>query len=202
MIEAYPLYWPEGRPRTEDWRRQQSKFNAGFARARDEVQRQVGLLVGRYSLREAGLVISTNIALRRDGLPLAGQAQPRDPGVAVYFTYKKRQVCFACDRWRKIEDNMHAVALTIDALRGIDRWGTGDMVEAAFRGFTALPPPGAAARPWWRVLEFIERPSSIAVAEQAYRRLAGIHHPDRGGSQERMADLNAAIEAARSDLRS
>lgn len=198
MIEAYPLHWPEGRPRTEDWRRQHSKFDASFARARDEVQRQVKLLAGRYT--DNGLVISTNIALRRDGLPLAGQAQPRDPGVAVYFTYKKRQVCFACDRWAKIEDNMHAVALTIDALRGIDRWGTGDMVEAAFRGFTALPPPGSSARSWWRVLEFIERPSSLAVADQAYRRLASIHHPDRGGSHERMAELNAAIAAARKEF--
>ena len=197
MIEAYPLYWPEGRPRTEDWRRQQSKFNAGFARARDEVQRQVGLLVGRYSLREAGLVISTNIALRRDGLPLAGQAQPRDPGVAVYFTYKKRQVCFACDRWRKIEDNMHAVALTIDALRGIDRWGTGDMVEAAFRGFTALPPPEKAPT-WWKSLGFArEEDVTRQAAEDAYRRLAAIHHPDRGGTHDAMTTLNAAIAVAR-----
>jgi hypothetical protein len=197
MIDAYPLHWPEGRPRTEPWRRQCSKFAAGFARSRDEVMRQVGLLVGRHSMRDAGLVISTNLALRRDGFPLAGQAQPKDPGVAVYFTYKKRQACFACDRWDKIEDNMHAVALTIDALRGIDRWGTGDMVAAAFRGFAALPPPETAGT-WWKALGFErEEDATRAQAEDAYRRLAAIHHPDRGGSHEAMSNLVAAIHAAR-----
>lgn len=86
-------------------------------------------------------VVSTNVALRRDGLPLASAKRVDDPGVAVYFLYKGKQTCFACDRWDKVEDNIYAVAKTIDAMRGIARWGTGDMLDAAFNGFTALPPP-------------------------------------------------------------
>jgi hypothetical protein len=129
---AFPLQWPSGRPRTEHWRREQAKFDVTFARARDNIVAEIGRLAGRYP--DPQIVISTNIALRRDGLPLANQRQPDDPGVAVYFLYKKRAVAFACDRWVKIEHNMQAIAKTIEALRGIARWGTGDMLAAAFTG--------------------------------------------------------------------
>lgn len=118
-IEAYPLAWPIGRKRTDNWRRENARFDMSFARARDEIVRQVQLLVSKYA--PSTLVISTNVALRRDGLPLAAQRAPDDPGVAIYFVYKKRQMCFACDRWRKVEDNMQAIAKTIDALRGVAR---------------------------------------------------------------------------------
>lgn len=195
MIEAYPLYWPEHRKRTERYHRERSKFEASFARARDEVVRQVQLLIGRYA--KSDLIISTNIALRRDGLPLANQRQPDDPGVAIYFTYRKKQVCFACDRWQKVEDNMHAIALTIDALRGTNRWGTGDMVEAAFRGFEALPSPGqASVQPWRTVLGLPPGPVSRAAVDNAYRAARSRAHPDKGGTSAQFQAVQAAYEQA------
>lgn len=195
MIEAYPLYWPDGRPRRPGYNREAARFNATFARARDEVVRQVQLLVGRYT--KSDLIVSTNIALRRDGLPLAGQRQPDDPGVAIYFTYRKKQVCFACDRWKKVEDNMHAIALTIDALRGINRWGTGDMVEAAFRGFEALPAPGKSMS--WRDLFGPDTNASNLDVRYRYARSAA--HPDRGGSTEKFDAVQKAYEQACVELR-
>jgi hypothetical protein len=94
---------------------------------------------------------------------------------------------FACDRWEKIEHNMQAIAKTIEALRGIARWGTGDMLEAAFTGFTALPPPPAAgpgASPrgaaHWRDV-FGTACARASDLQDVYRRLAGAYHPDRGG---------------------
>lgn len=181
MIEAYPLYWPEGRPRTDRWVRESAKFETGFGRARDSVKHEVQLMVGRY--RDPEMIISTNIALRRDGLPLANQQQPDDVGVAVYFTYKKKQVCFACDRWKKIEDNMQAIAKTIEALRGIARWGTGDMVETAFRGFAALPAPDAE-RSWRSVLGLLPTEMDHGTIKSAYLRLRSTHHPDRSGNAD------------------
>ena len=98
-------------------------------------------------LRATKVVISTNIPLRRDGLPYAGQAQPNDPGVAVYFTTNDRTTCLACDRWKTVAENIYAIAKTIEALRGIERWGSKDAVGAAFLGFAALPPSS-----WRKVL--------------------------------------------------
>lgn len=191
LATSFPLYWPTGRPRTSF--RQRSKFKVtSFARVRDELLHQLELM------RAKKVVLSTNIELRRDGLPLAGQTRPRDPGVAVFFEYKERAVAFACDRWDRIEDNMQAIRHTIDALRGIARWGTGDMVDAAFAGFAALPayiPP----EPWRDVLG-LSLLCTLAEAESAYRHLSLLHHPDRGGTEEQMSRLNGAIERARKDL--
>lgn len=207
--EAFPLSWPAGRPRTERWRRERGKFEVTFARARDNIVAEIGRLAGRYP--DPQIVISTNIALRRDGLPLANQRQPDDPGVAVYFLYKKRQMSFACDRWQKVEHNMQAIAKTIEALRGIARWGSGDMLEAAFTGFTALPPPPAAgpgappapapaARKHWRDV-FGTGVHNRAQLQDVYRRLAGAYHPDRGGDASKMAELNRARDEAWQELR-
>lgn len=194
MIEAYPLYWPEGRPRTERYRRERSRFETGFARARNDVSHEVQLMVGRYTKPE--LIISTNIQLRKDGLPLAGRRQPDDVGVAVYFTYRKKQVCFACDRWDKIEHNMQAIAKTIDALRGVNRWGTGDMVEAAFRGFEALPSPDSVNRGWRETLGILPGERALDVIRAAYLRLRSQHHPDKGGDATTFNAVQQAYDLA------
>ena len=136
----------------------------------------------------SGLIISSNIAIRRDGLPYASQGRIDDTGVAVYFKYKGKPMCFACDRWKRIEDNMRAIAHTIAALRGIDRWGSGSMVEQAFTGFAALP----ASTAWWQTLELDGPNASKDDIETAHRRLSMKHHPDRGGDDSKMADINRA----------
>jgi hypothetical protein len=203
--EAYPLAWPEGRKRTLAGYRETANFTVSLGKARDNVVHEVTLLVGGRYGPDPHIVISSNLQLRRDGLPLASQRQPDDPGVAVYFVYKKRQMSFACDRWLKIEHNMQAIAKTIEALRGIARWGTGDMLEAAFTGFTALPPPATEAsaqqprlRHWRDV--FGTAVQTREQLQEVYRRLASAHHPDRGGDQAKMAELNDARRQALLEL--
>jgi hypothetical protein len=194
-LEAYPLQWPVGRPRTERWKRERANFETTFARSRDDITHEVALLTGK-SLKWGGpeVIISTNTALRRDGLPLAGQRNPDDPGVAVYFAYKGKPMSFACDRWDKIEHNMRAIVKTIEALRGIARWGTGDMLEAAFTGFTQIGAPDAK-RPWWEVLGLSQR-ASDEERLTAYRRLRSEHHPDRGGHAHRFDEVERAYREA------
>lgn len=183
-IEAYPLCWPAGRERTISLLRKRSKFDTTFATARDELLHELKLLGA------AQVVLSTNVALRRDGLPLASQKQPTDPGVAVYFQRKGRSFAFACDRWLRVEDNIWAICKTVNALRGIERWGTGQMVEAAFTGFERIAPPKPG---WWVILE-VKAHASTQEIETSYRRLAMRYHPDRGGNAEVMASINAAYE--------
>jgi hypothetical protein len=196
QIDAYPLCWPINRKRTLHYNREAARFKVTFARSRDNIVREVELLAGRWP--DPRVIISTNIALRRDGLPLAGQRQPDDVGVAVYFEYKGKQRCFACDRWKNIEDNMQAICKTIEALRGIARWGTGDMLDAAFTGFTALPAP--ASKDWRDVLGLTSN-VALDTARAAYRRLALEFHPDRNPhGAARMAEINAAWDQAQKEL--
>lgn len=178
-IQAYPLTWPN-RPRTR-WP-EASNFRVTLGQAIKEVQREVNLLGG------TSLIISSNLPVKRDGMPYANSSQPQDRGVAVYFTYKKRPMCFACDRWKLVEENMRAIAKTIDALRGIARWGTGDMIQQAFTGFAALPAPES----WWQVLRLSGPNASAAEIRSAHRRLISEHHPDNGGDTDMAAKINRA----------
>ena len=154
-INAYPLHWPEGVPRTPLDAREHSRFKVTPDRARRGLLAEIDRLVlGERSrtrmVRRELIVISTNLRLRQDGEPMMSQRPPEDTGVAVYFERKGARLSFACDRWRNIHDNLHAIAKTIEALRGIERWGATDMLERAFKGFEALPAPGA--QQWWVVL--------------------------------------------------
>lgn len=147
--QAFPLFWPSHKPRAQR-RETQGRFKASFAKARDQ---------------------GTNVPYAMDW----GKTIP-DPGVAVYFKRKGKEMCFACDCWRHVQDNMYAVAMTIEALRGIARWGTGDMMEASLRGFTALP-ESTGGLTWWVTLETAHNATEEQV-NAAFRRLAKIYHPD------------------------
>lgn len=192
MTEAYPLYWPEGWPRTEG--REQSRFEPrGLAEEAQHIRWEIERLGGRDT------VVSTNVPLRRDGLPYSDHRKNvGDPGVAVYFTLKGKPQCIPCDRWLTVEENCRAIWKSIEAMRGLERWGARSFVDAAFRGFEALPAPGVTN--WRHILG-----SEITTLEQAevrYRRLARERHPDSPtGSDAMMAELNVAIAKAREELR-
>lgn len=198
MTEAFPLQWPAGWKRTDYWNRKHARFDATFAMARD------GLLNELRMMRAGNIVLSTNVILRRDGLPYANQANPTDPGVAVYFTIwkalKTQQKVIACDRWKDVADNLRAIQKTIEALRGLDRWGASEVLDRAFTGFEQLPPPPKkeSKRPWWEVLEFGgPLVNSKDIAERR-RELARRYHPDNGyePNATKMAEINAAADEA------
>lgn len=187
--EAYPIAWPAGRPRTRIEARDRSRFRTTFGGACHSLMSELSRLGAR------NVVLSTNVPLRNDGMPYASAKPPEDTGVAVYFTYKKNQMCFACDRWDRVQDNIQAIRHTIAALRGVARWGTGDMMEAAFQGFTALPAPGEQ-KTWRGVLGFPNGVPTKAQVEGAYRRLRSQHHPDKGGDATLFHDVQLAYDQA------
>lgn len=170
---AYPLSWPHGRPRAP-YRSRSAFRGRTFGATRDFLVNELRLLGAHH------IVLSTNIPLRQDGLPYATFRTPDDPGVAVYFEYKKKPMAFCCDLWMKVEDNMHAVAKTIEALRGIARWGTGDMMDAAFSGFVALPPPTDKETALWAEAGIMDPDNWDAEKKtRALRVLIQKYHPDK-----------------------
>src|SRR5262249_30350176 len=136
--------------------------------------------------RVENLVISSNYAL--------GHESPSDGGVAVYFVWDGLSVCIAVDRYLRIEENLQAVYMIIEARRTELRHGTLQLVRAAFPGLAALPPP-PPGRNWWDVLEVTPK-ASIGEIQLAFKRLASAKHPDRGGTATAMAELNRAREEA------
>lgn len=190
MTLSYPLQWPDHVPRTPQGKKGYSRFDISQDVAHRHMVKEIGLLGG------SNIVLSTNIPLRRDGLPYANhRASVGDSGVAVYFTFKKQARSFACDRYFEVWENMRALGKTIEAMRGISRWGAHEVLDQMFQGFTALPPPGAMTTPppmqkqWFEVLGVAQN-CPLAVAEAAWKALC---RANGGGSVE----LNNAIEQAR-----
>jgi DnaJ domain len=190
MPEAYPLDFPPHQPRTKTCKRAQ--FQVSFAQARDE------LLSELDKMKAVKIVISTNIPLRRDGLPYANQREPEDPGVAVYFDWNHHSYCFACDKWDRVKDNIRAIGLHLAALRGQERWGVGT-VEQAFAGYQALPD---ADRPrcWWDGLN-ISQDATWEEVKIAYRDQAKKYHPDVGGDRDSWDWIQAAYKQAEQEFR-
>jgi hypothetical protein len=184
--QAYPLHWPETFPRRPV--REAGQFKTSLNAALENVQRSLRLFGSDSGKKIEGLVISSNVTL--------GAQKPVDPGVAVWFTWDGLQVCIAVDRYQKVEGNLQAIHHIVEARRTELRHGTLALVRATFQGFKALPAP--AKRGWREVLGFHpnNRPA-ISEIHQAYRGLALAAHPDKpGGSAEKMAELNAARDAA------
>lgn len=184
MPEAFPLAWPEGLIRTK--RPGSSAFNTSQSRATQMLWNEIRLLGGRY------IVISSNQALRLDGLPYSSRRDPDDCGVAIYFERKGRQQVFACDRYNTLGDNIHAIGKTIQAFRGIDRWGASDILDRTLTAFDALPPPPDPDHPQWASVLDIPPDASVEKIEAAFRAKAKTEHPDNGGAAER---FNAIVEA-------
>lgn len=201
-ITAYPLSWPMGQPRTPDHRRDR---NWHFSKSRTLAVARDELLAELARLGATSVVLSTNLRLRQDGLPAANQARPSDPGVAVYFLLggllNSQPVVLACDKWELVEQNMWAIRLHIEALRGTKRWGVG-RANQAFAGYKALPDSRTnlsmtVAQAAGLIGDLAIVPAGAILSDQvtflkAYRDAAASTHPDRGGSHEDFVRLQEA----------
>lgn len=192
MVEAYPLAWPQGWPRAQNPQRS----NFGQGKREGNYMSKVPLTHSRAlqnlisELERLGaekVILSTNLELRLDGLPRSAQRRLDDPGVACYFEWKGKDQCIPSDKWDRVEDNMQAIAKTIEALRGIERWGAKEMVDAAFTGFKALPAPMTTAE---RYFDNIEKP----MLKTEYHRLCRDLHPDIRGSSDEFTEMKRQYE--------
>lgn len=195
--EAFPLAWPQGRPRTR--MRERARFGTGGSNGgRQALTVYVGLsrlIAEMERLGAQQVVITSNLPRRLDGLPRSGARAPEDPGIAVYFSLRGKPHVLACDKWDTCADNLAAIAADVEALRGRERWGVSSL-EQAFAGHLALPPM-EAKKPWWAWLGLAAPPTKLETAEAAWAKRIYKEHPDRGGNANTAAELNAAMTEAR-----
>lgn len=192
----YPLDWPLTQARHYPVRGRAPLWRAEgrplvLAEAVTRLNAQIRLL------KVPNATLSTDVPLRRDGVPRAG-ATPEDPGAALDFVFEGQEMVLACDRWQGVAGNVAALAAHIEAVRGQSRWGVGTLAQG-FAGFAALPAPMPLSEDDWRAL--LQRPSTLAEAEASYRRQMRTAHPDAGGNDALASMLNAAIAAARKVLK-
>jgi hypothetical protein len=193
-IDTFPLQWPMHVARTQPDGRVGGSFMVTPGKAMGDLIREVRLSAGR------DLIISSNVPLRRDGLPYANAREPDDPGVAAYFVRKGQQVCIPCDTYDRHWKNIRAIGLSIKDMRGPEMRGCAAITDAAYTGFLALPAPGSVpqARGWWEVLG-IPRHTSELVIDAVWKRLMR-DLPAIGSDAQRQA-LNIARDEGLAELK-
>lgn len=129
-------------------------------------------------------------AFRRDGRPRA-DARAEHPGVVFSMQSRHGQLSYPCDTFTTWQDNLRAIALALEALRKVDRYGVTRHGEQ-YRGFlaieaTAAPAAFATAD---EALVFLGKFAGLGLAEmkvisgapaRALRRAQRDAHPDTGG---------------------
>jgi hypothetical protein len=158
--------------------------------------------------------------LRMDGLPYA-TTRLAHPGVVVTFASDRAGgvVRIATDRFTTAEDNLRAVALALEALRKVDRYGVTSGGEQ-YTGWLAIEPPNQPPSPDAAAHLLIEASGETGYGAQTFlsygydqlrrdvwRAVVRRHHPDAAGRDiaywrqlveaKRVVDAAVARERAR-----
>ena len=124
---------------------------------------------------------------RRDGRPRAG-ARILAPGVVLEFTSNGRRFEYVADKFLTQHENIRAIALTLEHLRAVDRYGLTDERQQ-YAGFLALE--GATPMPAGFISYEEARRYLLDVAPGSYDTDATLlrfakrkAHPDTGGDAD------------------
>lgn len=193
--------WPGSRTS----RRQRDRFDTSWSSTLDLLERELRHLGGTHIVIEIAL---KEDQIRLDGWPRA-DARPSDPGVVISFDSRYGPLRYATDVFFDWQANVRAVALGLEALRKVDRYGITRRGEQ-YKGWKQLP-PGIALGPAGfdsreAAAEFLSKHSSFGSvkapaatlidnperARLAYREAAKRLHPDAGGDTAEFQRLQAA----------
>jgi hypothetical protein len=167
--------WPHPETRS----RRQSNFSAPWSSTTELLEREVRHLGARRAVLQMAIGESD---LRIDG-GIRASARPTHPGVAVSFESRHGSLEYATDVFTDWQDNVRAVALGLEALRRVDRYGIGRRGEQ-YAGWKQLEAGGASSS---RGRDLIREHGGVRAALMAT-------HPDHGGDPQDFADVQAARE--------
>lgn len=168
--------------------RQLAPFNAPWLSTIKLLERELSMLAAKNVVFQVAL---RDNDLRVDGKPKAGR-KAAHPGVILAFDSKYGPLKYAVDTFTSWDDNVRAIALAMEALRKVDRYGVTKRGEQ-YTGWRAIPQttsgdPGALintvddAR---RVLEPWGGDWKVAARDT---------HPDHGGDPDEFRKVMRAKE--------
>lgn len=150
--------------------------------------------------------------ITRDGWPRADR-QPPDPGIVLEFDKLTddghwQRLRFPCGTFKLWEENLRAIALALEALRKIDRYGV--VTGAQYAGFKALPPAeeGSEGQTVEQAADFVAKCAGMegmgaqvlsnpVFGDLAYKTAAKQLHPDKGGDAKIFQKLESSMRMVR-----
>lgn len=178
---------------------QWSRFRAPWASTIEILARELRALDAERVV--LGLAVEDR-NIRLDGLPRA-DARLDDPRVILAFDSKYGPLRYATGEYDDWQDNVRAIALSMEALRAVDRYGVSKRGEQ-YRGWRQLTAGSTAvedaitgrARALDALAEAIgvDRAAVEADVADAVRTALKATHPDRGGDETRFRVVMRAKE--------
>lgn len=184
--------WPEAFTEV----RRTSQFSASYGQTLELLDREL------VNLDAEAVVIQLDLDerdIRLDGRPRVS-ARPGHPGVIVAFESRYGPLQYATDVFDRWQHNLRAIALGLEALRKVDRYGITRRGEQ-YTGWRAIESGGETTDDFEAAVNFIRAHSDIYLdADQldqvafgrATRKAAMRLHPDQGGDAEQFQRLQRA----------
>ena len=175
-------HWPHKKTRNP----KRAQFRVTYSRTLELLDRELAKLGVKKAVIQLDLPESK---IKIDGTPYS-TARPDFEGVILSFESKYGHLKYATDMFDAWQDNLRAIALGLEALRKVDRYGITKRGEQ-YTGWKALPENVDAVNSLYKAAEFISRHSGYSAGdiacdkdtfEQAYRAAARRLHPDKGGN--------------------
>lgn len=168
-LPAWPYAEQQRRPAT---------YRVGYDRTLKDLDAEISLLEGSELI--IGVVV-TEANIRIDG-QLRQDARPSHPGVEVSFEVPDgRRLTFHTDVHNEWRDNLRAIALGLESLRAVQRYGITTGLGEQYAGFAALTAGGPDPA----------KGKLLAEREGGIRQALMKYHPDRGGNDRDFADVVA-----------
>ena len=210
MTAEWPWYarfrpiqqWPGENTRN----RRTSNFSASWSATLSLLDRELCQLGAKNVVIQVSL---TERDIRLDGYPRAN-ARPDHPGVIVSLDSAYGPLSYPCDTFTSWQDNLRAVALALEALRSVDRYGVTKRGEQ-YTGWKQLPEgrPMPAAMTRDEAAQFLAQhgapdlislggwghlrePAHVVERDRVYKAAARKLHPDAGGTTEDFQRLQEA----------
>lgn len=196
--------WPG--KQTPSYSRKRAPFRIGYAERLELLEHELSKLGAKEIVIQAQFEPKD---IRNDGWPRSS-ARTKGPAIIVSFKGTKGPLSFPCDRYDSWEDNLYAIALSLEALRAVDRHGVTQNAEQ-YRGWQQIAAPApenqsfATARDaaaW--LARIADSPYAVTAVmvpgpafESAYKTAARKLHPDAGGTHDDFVRLQQAARIIR-----
>jgi hypothetical protein len=204
-----PLRWTEPSTPPEN-RRSRYQFKAGWQNTLTLLERELGYLDATDFVIEADF---TESDIRLDGMPRSGARTPNHPGVRVAFESKFGPLVYSTDSCEFWQHNVRSIALGLEALRAVDRYGVTKRGEQ-YTGWKAI---GAGTIAMSGTISKVDAVAFLAkygdpdglipdlatallnghFIDACYKRAARVVHPDHGGTAadfQRLQDAKRVLD--------